>query len=174
MTRHTAARDAPAAPDAPTTRDAIAARFERLPASRWHVVVRLVVGVVTFFEAFDQLLIAYALPELRQEWHLTTGEATSVLTVGSVGMLIGALLSGRLADRYGRVKVIAYCVAASGLAGLALVACTSLTPSWPCASSRGSRSAAKCRWPRRSSARSPGASSGAASSCCTNSSSPRD
>ncbi|WP_328889542.1 MFS transporter [Streptomyces sp. NBC_00316] len=128
MTRHTAARDAPAAPDAPTTRDAIAARFERLPASRWHVVVRLVVGVVTFFEAFDQLLIAYALPELRQEWHLTTGEATSVLTVGSVGMLIGALLSGRLADRYGRVKVIAYCVAASGLAGLALVACTSLTP----------------------------------------------
>ncbi|MET7859069.1 MFS transporter [Streptomyces sp. NPDC005318] len=128
MTRHTAARDALPAPDALTTRDAIAARFERLPASRWHVTVRLIVGVVTFFEAFDQLLIAYALPELRQEWHLTTGGATSVLTVGSVGMLIGALLSGRLADRFGRVKVIAWCVAASGLAGLALVACTSLTP----------------------------------------------
>ncbi len=123
MTRPTAATR-----EAVTTRDAIAARFERLPASRWHVTVRLIVGVVTFFEAFDQLLIAYALPELRQEWHLTDGDATSVLTVGSVGMLIGALLSGRLADRFGRVRVIAYCVAASGLAGLALVACTSLTP----------------------------------------------
>lgn len=111
-----------------TTRSAIAARFERLPLSRWHVTVRLIVGVVTFFEAFDQLLIAYALPELRDEWHLTTGDATAVLTVGSVGMLVGALLSGRLADRYGRVKVIAYCVAVSGLVSLALTACTSLTP----------------------------------------------
>ncbi|MCX5139610.1 MULTISPECIES: MFS transporter [unclassified Streptomyces] len=111
-----------------TTRAGIAARFERLPLSRWHVTVRLIVGVVTFFEAFDQLLIAYALPELRDEWHLTTGDATAVLTVGSAGMLVGALLSGRLADRYGRVKVIAYCVAASGLASLALTACTSLTP----------------------------------------------
>lgn len=109
-------------------RTAIAARFERLPPSRWHITVRLIVGVVTFFEAFDQLLIAYALPELRDEWQLSTGDATAVLTVGSVGMLVGALLSGRLADRYGRVKVIAYCIAVSGLVSLALTACTSLTP----------------------------------------------
>ncbi|WLQ33248.1 MFS transporter [Streptomyces castrisilvae] len=119
---------APGSSPGGTTRTAVAARFERLPPSRWHVTVRLIVGVVTFFEAFDQLLIAYALPELRDEWHLSTGDATAVLTVGSVGMLVGALLSGRLADRYGRVKVIAYCVAASGLVSLALTACTSLTP----------------------------------------------
>ncbi|MFF1910295.1 MFS transporter [Streptomyces sp. NPDC058239] len=120
--------DSPDAARARATRASIAARFERLPLSRWHVTVRLIVGVVTFFEAFDQLLIAYALPELRREWHLTTGDATAVLTVGSVGMLIGALLSGRLADRFGRVRVIAYCVAASGAVSLALTACTSLTP----------------------------------------------
>ncbi|MDP5311311.1 MULTISPECIES: MFS transporter [Streptomyces] len=119
---------APGISPAGTTRATIAARFERLPLSRWHVTVRLIVGVVTFFEAFDQLLIAYALPELRDEWQLSTGDATAVLTVGSAGMLVGALLSGRLADRYGRVKVIAYCVAASGLVSLALTACTSLTP----------------------------------------------
>ncbi|MFI6649580.1 MFS transporter [Streptomyces sp. NPDC050529] len=119
---------APGSSPAGTTRATIAARFERLPLSRWHVTVRLIVGVVTFFEAFDQLLIAYALPELRDEWQLSTGDATAVLTVGSAGMLVGALLSGRLADRYGRVKVIAYCVAASGVASLALTACTSLTP----------------------------------------------
>ncbi|MFE7626230.1 MFS transporter [Streptomyces sp. NPDC057509] len=119
---------APGSSPGGTTRTAVAARFERLPPSRWHVTIRLIVGVVTFFEAFDQLLIAYALPELRDEWHLSTGDATAVLTVGSVGMLVGALLSGRLADRYGRVKVIAYCVAVSGLVSLALTACTSLTP----------------------------------------------
>ncbi|MFF9453490.1 MFS transporter [Streptomyces flaveolus] len=108
-----------AVPDS-TFRASIAARFERLPLSRWHVTVRLVVGAVTFFEAFDQLLIAYALPELRGEWHLSTSAATLLLTVGSIGMLVGALLSGRIADRIGRVRVIALCVALSSVANLAL------------------------------------------------------
>lgn len=111
-----------------TARAEIAARFERLPLSRWHVTVRLIVGAVTFFEAFDQLLIAYAMPQLRQEWRLGAGGATAVLTAGSVGMLLGALLSGRLADRIGRVRVIALCVGVSGLSGLALAACTAPPP----------------------------------------------
>ncbi|WP_405782174.1 MFS transporter [Streptomyces sp. NBC_00859] len=106
-------------------RAAVAARFERLPMSRWHVTVRLIVGAVTFFEAFDQLLIAYAMPQLRDEWRLTDSASTWLLTVGSVGMLIGAVLSGRLADRIGRVKVIALCVAVSSVANLALAATTS-------------------------------------------------
>ncbi|MEV0119503.1 MFS transporter [Streptomyces sp. NPDC050844] len=106
-------------------RAAIAARFERLPLCRWHVTVRLIVGAVTFFEAFDQLLIAYALPGLRQEWDLSTSAATLLLTVGSIGMLVGALLSGRLADRIGRVKVIALCIALSSAANLALSLATS-------------------------------------------------
>ncbi|MFD7058591.1 MFS transporter [Streptomyces sp. NPDC059906] len=107
---------------------AIGARFERLPLCRWQVMVRLVVGAVTFFEAFDQLLIAYALPELRDEWHLGTAQVTALMTVGSIGMLIGALVSGRLADRIGRVKVIAACIALSGVCNLALTLCTSPEP----------------------------------------------
>ncbi|KYK09299.1 MULTISPECIES: MFS transporter [Streptomyces] len=107
---------------------AIGARFERLPLCRWQVMVRLVVGAVTFFEAFDQLLIAYALPDLRDEWHRGTSQVTALMTVGSIGMLIGALASGRLADRIGRVKVIAGCIALSGVCNLALILCTSPEP----------------------------------------------
>ncbi|MEU7486373.1 MFS transporter [Streptomyces sp. NPDC042319] len=120
--------DASPGRDTDAVRAGIAARFERLPLSRWHVTVRIVIGVVTFFEAFDQLLIAYAMPELRQEWHLTDGDATAVLTIGSLGMLIGALFSGRMADRIGRVKIIAICIGVSGLASLALAASPSPSP----------------------------------------------
>ncbi|GAA2632607.1 MFS transporter [Actinomadura fulvescens] len=98
----------------------IAARMERLPTSRWHVKVRTLIGVVTFFEAFDQLLVASAMPVLIKEWGLSTGQVTLAITSGSVGMLLGALVSGWLADRVGRVRMVALGVVITGLASLAI------------------------------------------------------
>ncbi|MGW6397640.1 MFS transporter [Streptomyces sp. NPDC055134] len=98
----------------------IAARLERLPQSRWHVKVRFLIGAVTFFEAFDQLLAASALPVLIKDWHLTTGQATFAVTAGSVGMLLGALVAGWLGDRIGRVRTVALGVAVTALGSLAV------------------------------------------------------
>ncbi|MFE5591714.1 MFS transporter [Streptomyces sp. NPDC056549] len=98
----------------------VAARLERLPHSRWHVKVRLLIGAVTFFEAFDQLLAASALPVLMKEWHLTTGQATLAVTAASLGMLLGALAAGWLGDRIGRVRTVALGVGVTGLASLAV------------------------------------------------------
>lgn len=98
----------------------IAARLERLPHSRWHVKVRFLIGAVTFFEAFDQLLAASALPVLMKEWHLSTGQATFAVTSASVGMLLGALAAGWLGDRIGRVRTVALGVVVTGLASLAV------------------------------------------------------
>ncbi|MFD9034949.1 MFS transporter [Streptomyces sp. NPDC059567] len=98
----------------------VAARLERLPHSRWHVKVRFLIGAVTFFEAFDQLLAASALPVLMKEWHLTTGQATLAVTSASIGMLLGALAAGWLGDRIGRVRTVALGVGITGLASLAV------------------------------------------------------
>ncbi|MFE5686137.1 MFS transporter [Streptomyces sp. NPDC056512] len=98
----------------------IAARLERLPQSRWHVKVRFLIGAVTFFEAFDQLLAASALPVLIKDWHLTTGQATFAVTTGSAGMLLGALVAGWLGDRIGRVRTVALGVAVTALGSLAV------------------------------------------------------
>ncbi|MGX1674714.1 MFS transporter [Streptomyces sp. NPDC055400] len=98
----------------------IAARLERLPQSRWHVKVRFLIGAVTFFEAFDQLLAASALPVLIKDWHLSTGQATFAVTTGSVGMLLGALVAGWLGDRIGRVRTVALGVAVTALGSLAV------------------------------------------------------
>lgn len=105
----------------PPTVASIAARLERLPTSRWHVKVRTFIGVVTFFEAFDQLLIATALPVLIREWGLSTGQVTLAITSGSVGMLVGALAAGWLADRVGRVRMVMCGVLVTGLTSLAIV-----------------------------------------------------
>jgi putative MFS transporter len=102
------------------TAAALVARLERIPFSPWHVKVRLIIGVVTFFEAFDQLLVAYTLPLIRQEWQLTGGAMTLAVTAGSVGMLLGALVSGWLADTIGRVRTVQLALLATVVASIGL------------------------------------------------------
>lgn len=108
---------------APTTAAAsVAARIERLPHSRWHTKVRTVIGAVTFFEAFDQLLTASTLPVLTKQWHLTAGQGTEIITSSSIGMLLGAVAAGWAGDRIGRVRTVALGVAITALASLAVAA----------------------------------------------------
>ena len=84
----------------------ISARLERLPLSRWHVKTRVLVGVATFFDGFDQLMIAYALPVLIPFFKLDPGLISWTIAIGGLGMLFGALAGGWLADRVGRVPVL--------------------------------------------------------------------
>ena len=49
----------------------VAARIERLPISWWHVKTRIIVGVATFFDAFDAIAIATVLPVLAPMLKLT-------------------------------------------------------------------------------------------------------
>jgi putative MFS transporter len=100
----------------------IGARLDRLPVTRWQVLIRVAIGTVTFFDAFDQLLISYVLPVVSREWRLSAAGSTWAITAGSIGMLGGALLSGWLADRFGRVRVITVSLLIYSLAGLALAA----------------------------------------------------
>ena len=54
-----------------STVDDIVARLERLPTSSWQVKARIIVGVATFFDAFDALAIASVLPVIVPLWKLT-------------------------------------------------------------------------------------------------------
>ena len=84
----------------------IAGRMERLPVARWHHKMRLIVGSANFSDAFDALTIAYVLPVLIPLWHLGETEIGLLISVGYVGQVIGGVLSGWLADKFGRVPVM--------------------------------------------------------------------
>jgi MFS transporter, putative metabolite:H+ symporter len=91
--------------------DDIVARLERLPTSWWQVKARIIVGVATFFDAFDALAIASILPVIAPLWKLTPQEIGFMISAGFVGQLLGALLFGWIAERYGRMTAMIWSIA---------------------------------------------------------------
>jgi MFS transporter, putative metabolite:H+ symporter len=92
--------------DAAIDRYQIAARMERLPLSPWHNKMRLIVGSANFSDAYDALTIAYVLPPLIPLWHIRPDLIGWLISIGYAGQVVGSLLSGWLADKYGRVPVM--------------------------------------------------------------------
>jgi putative MFS transporter len=86
----------------------IAARIERLPVSRWHAKIGLVICTGFFFDAFDALAIAYVLPVLIPLWKLTPGDIGLLIASGYAGQIVGAVLFGVLAQKIGRVPSAVY------------------------------------------------------------------
>jgi MFS transporter, putative metabolite:H+ symporter len=80
------------------------ARMERVPFSRWHTKCRIVMGSATFFDAFNALSLAFALPVLIRLWHISSAEIGLLISVSYVGQLAGALLFSGMAEKLGRVR----------------------------------------------------------------------
>jgi len=91
--------------------DQIVARVERLPTSWWQVKTRIIVGVATFFDAFDALAIGSVLPVIVPLWKLTPPQIGFMISAGFFGQLIGALLFGWFAERYGRMPAMVWSIA---------------------------------------------------------------
>jgi putative MFS transporter len=96
---------------ASTSVDNIVARLERLPTSWWQVKTRIIVGVATFFDAFDALAIATVLPVIVPLWKLTPPQIGFMISAGFLGQLIGALLFGWVAERFGRMTAMIWSIA---------------------------------------------------------------
>jgi len=97
----------------------VVARLERLPLSSWHVKMRVTVGTATFFDAFDALAIAFILPAIIPLWHMKPADIGWLISMGYVGQLIGALVGGSLAERFGRRPVIVVSILWFGLLSIA-------------------------------------------------------
>ena len=79
-------------------------RMEQVPFSRWHANARIVMGSATFFDAFNALSLAFALPTLIRLWHISPEQIGLLISASYVGQLAGALVFSALAEKVGRIR----------------------------------------------------------------------
>lgn len=94
------------------------ARLERLPLGRPHLRLLLLLGLGWALDAMDVGLIGFTLPALIREFGLSPAQAGLLGSAGLLGMLLGAALGGRLADRLGRKAVVGYSLFLAGAGSL--------------------------------------------------------
>jgi MFS family permease len=61
-------------------------------------------------DAMDAQIFAFLIPALMATWHLTSGQAGSLGTATYIATAVGGWLSGALADRIGRLRVLQFTV----------------------------------------------------------------
>jgi MFS transporter, putative metabolite:H+ symporter len=83
-----------------------AQRLDRLPPTRWLSGIMVLLFLSWFIESYDVGLTGSVLPSLTHQFHLSTSMKTLVSMSANVGIVAGILPAGRMADRYGRRRVL--------------------------------------------------------------------
>ncbi|MDP5008766.1 MAG: MFS transporter [Glaciimonas sp.] len=82
-----------------------AARLERLPISGYHKLIFIIIALAFFFDSVDLGMMTFVLGSIKTEFGLSTEAAGLLASMSFVGMVLGAAVSGMLADRFGRKPV---------------------------------------------------------------------
>src|SRR3954471_20207108 len=89
--------------------------------------VAFICTLAQMFDGYDINAIGMAAPALRIAWHLPAAAFANTFVMSSVGIMVGALLSGPAGDRVGRKPVLLVSLVFLAASSLGCVLATSVT-----------------------------------------------
>jgi MFS transporter, putative metabolite:H+ symporter len=67
------------------------------------------------FDYFDYFIVSFLVAVLAPQWHLTFGQTSMILLSAGIGAIVGSLVWGALADRFGRKVLLVFGIAICGI-----------------------------------------------------------
>ncbi|MBB5888697.1 MFS family permease [Lactovum miscens] len=87
----------------------------------------LIIGTAWMIDALDVALLSFIMLLLKTEWTLNSTELGMIGSVTSIGMILGAIICGKLSDMYGRKQVMLWSIVIFSLCNLALAFVPNIT-----------------------------------------------
>lgn len=81
------------------------ARLDNMPWTRFHTTLTIALGVGWALDSFETNIIGSIFGVLKTQWGLSAAQGSLAVSIWVVGMLIGAIGFGYLADRFGRKRL---------------------------------------------------------------------
>lgn len=79
--------------------------------NNFHWMLLAITGLIIIFDGYDLIIYGVVLPKLMAEWKIDAITAGALGSYALFGMMFGAFIFGSLADKFGRKKLIIFCVA---------------------------------------------------------------
>lgn len=83
----------------------VGSALDRLGWQPIHTRISLVLGLGWMLDAFEVNIVGSVLGVLQKLWHVTTTQASFLVSAWLIGIMIGAILFGYCADRFGRRRL---------------------------------------------------------------------
>ena len=83
-------------------------RLDRVPIRGSLYVIIIILALAWIIEGFDTSIIGPTVTLLTPLWHLNSAQTGLVGTIGTLGVVIGLIPAGRIADRFGRKTVLCW------------------------------------------------------------------
>jgi len=105
--------------DTPTAGDVdLVDLLDRAPVGAFHLRILILCVIIAMLDGFDTQAIAFVAPLLAAQWQLPMAQFSAAFAIGLLGLTVGALLLGPLADRFGRKRILLVCTTFFGLLAL--------------------------------------------------------
>lgn len=85
-------------------------RLDEAPMGRLQIIAIIVCVLLNALDGFDVLAISFASPGIAKEWGVERAALGLVLSMELIGMAVGSVLLGNVADRIGRRPTILFCL----------------------------------------------------------------
>ena len=94
---------------------------------RYQILVLVLCFIIMIIDGFDAQAVGFVAPIIATAWGVSKASFGSVFAAGLLGMALGALIFGALADRVGRKAIIIFCFFTFGLLTVGKAFATSIS-----------------------------------------------